>query len=163
MASLKKILIGTTIGAGVIGVITYLSGLSRVKAELESVATAMIHSLKLDGLTIRLDVKLKNPTDGSLKIKYPFVKLYHQGSLIGSSKVVNKDITLKPHGEAVINGIMFNVPATSLLSLGGGFFNLLKQKQPVKMTLYTISTIDLGWKKVPYKKIDPITLNPKTT
>lgn len=163
MASLKKILIGTTIGAGVIGVITYLSGLSRTKAELESVATGMIHSLKLDGLTVRLDVQLKNPTDGSLKIKYPFIKLYHKDSLIGSSKVIDKDIIIKPFGEAVINGIMLNLPATSLLSLGGGFFNLLKQKQPVTLSVKTISTVDLGWKKVAYTKTDPIILKPKTT
>ena len=77
MSKLKNIVIGTTIGAGVIGLVSYLLGLKRTSAELESVATAMIHSVKLDGLTVRIDVILKNPTNSSLTIKYPFVKLYH--------------------------------------------------------------------------------------
>ncbi len=173
MTSGKKILITATVGIGVIGVISYLSGLSRTKAELETITKGMIHSLTLDGLTVRIDVQLKNPTGGSLKIKYPFVKLYSKPNekekekakpdLLGSSKVINKDITIKPYGEAVISGIMFNIPTVKLLSLAGGVYNLLKQKQPIALNVTTISTIDLGWKKIAYSQTDPITLNPKTT
>lgn len=161
MASLKKILIGTTIGAGVIGLVSYLSRLKRTSAELESVASANIHSLKLDGLTIRIDVKLKNPTSSALKIKFPFVKVIYNNEIIGTSKVIDKDITIPKFGEANVTAIMVNMPMTSLLSLAGGLLNLLKKKQAVPISIKTITTIDLGWKKVPYSKTDNITLKPK--
>lgn len=160
MPNWKKIFIGTGIGAGVIGIITYASKLKRTSAELESVASANVHSLKLDGLTIRIDVHLKNPTEGSLKIKFPFVKLIFQEKVIGTSKVINKDIKIPSHGQAKVTGIMVNIPATGLLSLGGGIFGLLVKKQPAQVEVKTITTIDLGWKKIPYSKSDKSTLKP---
>lgn len=173
MNRLKKILIGTTIGAGVIGLVSYLSKLKRTGAELESVVKANIHSLKFDGLTTRIDVKLKNPTDSSLKLKFPFVKVIYKQrvkengkekvieKVIGTSKVINKDIAIPKHGEANITGIMITIPTTELLSLAGGVLNLLNKKQAVPITVKTITTIDLGWKKIPYTKSDDMTLKPK--
>jgi hypothetical protein len=161
MASLKKILIGTTIGAGVIGLVSYLSKLKRTSAELESVASANIHSLKLDGLTIRIDVKLKNPTSSTLKIKFPFVKVMYNEKVIGTSKVIDKEISIPKFGEANVTGIMINMPMTSLISLGGGIINLIKKKTAVPISIKTITTIDLGWKKIPYSKTDDMTLKPK--
>ena len=161
MSTLKNILIGTTITAGVIGVVAYGRSLMRTSAQLESVATANIHSLKLDGLTVRIDVQLKNPTETSLKIKFPFIKVLFNDKVIGTSKVINKDITIPKNGEAKISAIMINMPATGLLSLGGGIFNLLTKKQPAPIFVKTITTIDLGWKKIPYEKTDNNTLKPK--
>lgn len=161
MPSLKNILIGGTITAGVVSLVSYLTGLKRTSAELESVATANIHSVKLDGLTVRIDVQLKNPTDTALKIKYPFVKVINSNKVIGTSKVIDKDITIPKYGEARIEAMMINLPATSLLSLGSGILSLLTKKQSVPLTVQTITTIDLGWKKIPYTKSDDMTLKPK--
>lgn len=161
MSKLKTIAFCATIGAGVIGLVSYLSGLKRTSAELESIASGMIHSLKLDGLTIRIDVQLKNPTSSSLTISFPFVKLYHAGKLIGSSKVLNKNILIPSQGEATIGQILLNIPAMGLVSLGSNLFNLLIKNQSVQLSIKTITTIDLGWKKVPYSKTENITLKPK--
>ncbi len=161
MANWKNIVLGTGIGAGVIGLITYVTRLKRTSVELESVAKASIHSLKLDGLTIRIDVQLKNPTTSSFKIKFPFVKVLFKDKTIGSSQAVNKDITIPPYGEAKIDAIMIKVPFTGLLSLGSGLMNLLAKKQPAPIFVKTITTLDLGWKKMPYEKTDDLTLKPK--
>lgn len=161
MPNWKKIILGTTIGAGVISLIAYASKLKRTSTELESVATANIHSLKLDGLTIRIDVQLKNPTSSSLKIKFPFVKVLYKNQVIGTSKVVNQDIKIPSHGEAKISGILINIPVTGLLKLGGGMYNLITKKQAAPIFVKTITTIDLGWKKIPYEKTDNNTLKPK--
>jgi hypothetical protein len=56
---------------------------------------------------------------------------------------------------------MVKVPFTSILSLGSGLYKLLVNKEPAKISVTTISTIDLGWKQVPYEKTDDITLKPK--
>ena len=162
MTKWKNILIGGTLTAGVVSLVSYLTRLKRTSAELESVATANIHSVKLDGLTVRIDVQLKNPTSTTLKIKYPFVKVINNKKVIGTSKVIDKDITIPKNGEAKIAGIMINIPATGLLSLGSGLLSLLTKKQAVPIVVQTITTIDLGWKKVPYSKSDDMTLKPKT-
>lgn len=161
MANWKKILVGTGIGAGVVGIIAYVSRLKRTSAELESVASAKIHSLKMDGLTVRIDVQLKNPTSSTFKIKFPFVKVLYKDKTIGTSKVINKDIQIPSYGEAVIEGVMIKIPITGLLSLGSGLYKLLVNKEPAPIFVKTITTIDLGWKKVPYEKTDDNTLKPQ--
>jgi hypothetical protein len=161
MPSWGKIFIGTTIGAGIAGAVAYALRLKRTSAQLESVAAAKIHSVKLNGVTIRIDVQLKNPSATSLKIKFPFVKILFQDKVIGTSKVINKDIIIPAYGEAKIDGIMITLPLTGLASLGGGLYNLLVKKQPAKIFVKTITTIDLGWKKFPYEKTDDNTLKPK--
>ena len=162
MANWAKIILGTGIGAGIAYAISYASKLKRTSTELESVATAMVHSIKLNGLTIRIDVTLKNPTSSSLKIKYPFVKVLFKDKVIGTSNVINKDINIPANGEAKISAIMINIPFTGLLTLGGGILSLLTKKQPAPIFVKTITTIDLGWKKIPYEKTDNNTLKPKT-
>lgn len=161
MANWKKILVGTGIGAGVVGIIAYVSRLKRTSVQLETVSSAKIHSLKMDGLTVRVDVKLKNPTDGTFKIKFPFVKVLYKEKTVGSSQVINKDIQIPAYGEAVIEGIMIKIPFTGLLSVGSGLYKLLVNKEPAPIFVKTISTIDLGWKTVPYESTDDITLKPQ--
>lgn len=162
MANWIKIGIGTGIGAGVIGLITYFTRLKRTSVEMESVASAKIHTLKFDGLTVRIDVQMKNPTSSSFKIKFPFVKVLFKDKTIGTSQVINKDIQIPAYGEAVISAIMVKIPMTGLLSLGGGIVKLLTKKQPVPIFVKTVTTIDLGWKKIPYEKTDDNTLNPES-
>lgn len=161
MANWKKIIVGTGISAGIVGLVAYFSRLNRTSTELESVATAKLHSLKLDGLTIRIDVQLKNPTNSSFKIKFPFVKVLYKDKTIGTSQVINKDITIPAYSEAMVEAIMVKIPVTGLLSLGGGLFNVLTKKEAVNIAVKTISTIDLGWKQMPYEKTENSTLNPK--
>jgi hypothetical protein len=161
MANWKKIFFTTTIGAGIAGLAVYAAKLKRTSAQLESVARASIHSLKLDGLTVRVDVQLKNPSASSLKIKFPFVKLLHNKKVIGTSKLINKDIAIPAHGEAKVEAIMINMPVAGLLSLGSGIYNLLVNKKDVNLTVLIISTVDLGWSTLPYQKAENINLKPK--
>lgn len=160
MADWKKIGIISGIGAGVVGLVTYITRLTKTNAQLEAVTTAKIHSLKLDGLTIRVDVTLKNPSAGTFSIKFPFVKLLFKNSVVGTSQVIDKDIKIPSYGEAKIEAIMVKIPMTSMFSIGAGLFQLLTQKKPAIISVMTISTIDLGWKKLPYEKTDNMTLNP---
>jgi hypothetical protein len=55
---------------------------------------------------------------------------------------------------------MIKVPVTSIFSIGAGLIKLLVQKEPAVISVQTISTIDLGWKKLPYDKTEDMTLNP---
>ncbi len=160
MTKLKNIFIGTTIGAGVVGLFAYIFTMKRMSDQLEATAKAMLHSIDLKGITLRVDVKLKNPVKSTLKIKYPFVKLLLKGNVIGTSQVIDKDISIPSNGEASINAIMINIPPMSLLNIGGGLLDLVRNNKPVDITVKTITTLDLGWKQIPYEKTDSSTIKP---
>ena len=159
METWKKIAVGTVVGGVLIGGTIYLVRLNKMSAELETVPMVKIHKLDLTGLTLRVDVQLKNPTRTAFKIKFPFIKLVYKGTTVGSSQVLDKDIAIPAFGEAVINQIMIRVPLLSIFSLSGGLIKAIQNKEAVKLDVTTLTTIDLGWKKSPYTKTDTITLS----
>jgi hypothetical protein len=163
MANWKKIFIGTGIGAGIVAAIGYVMRLKKTSAQLETVNKISIHSVTIDGITIRIDTTLKNPTRTKLKLKYPFVKLIYKDSTIGTSQSINKDIVLPANGEANITGIMIKVPLGGLFSAGVGIYKQYLNKEPIPITIRTISTIDLGWKNIPYESTEQKTLNQKAS
>ena len=148
MNNLTKILLGT----GVVLTGGYLLKMSRTSANIETEIKAKIHSLKLSGITVRVDAKLKNPTDGTLKIKYPFVKLAYKGDTVGSSQVINQNITIPSFGEVNIERIMINIPLTEIFSSAMNFFKALKTNEEVKITVKIISTIYTPFSSLPYEK-----------
>ncbi len=167
MAVLKKILIGTGIGAGIVGgffgirkLIRYSKSMTDLETQLETVVTAQIFSLKLDGLTIKVDATLKNPTGGTLKMKFPFVKVLYNEDTLGTSKVIDQDVVLPAYGEAQFNDIMINIPVMGLFSLTGAVVDLLVKKQAVPVFVIVRTTLDLGWKTLAKEDTHKITLNP---
>lgn len=159
METWKKITLGTVIGGAIIGGTVYVIRLNSMSAELETVAMVKIHKLDLTGLTLRVDVQLKNPTRTPFKIKFPFIKLVYKSTTIGSSQVIDKDISIPAFGEAVINQIMIRIPLMSIFSFSGGLIQAVQNKEAVKLDVNTLTIIDLGWKKMPYSKSDTITLS----
>jgi len=159
METWKKIAVGTLIGGALIGGTVYVIRLNKMSAELETVPMVKIHKLDLTGLTLRVDVQLKNPTRTAFKIKFPFIKLIYKGTTVGSSQVVDKDISIPAFGEVVVNQIMIRVPLLSIFSLSGGLIKAIQNNEAVKLDVKTSTTIDIGWKKMPYDKSDTITLS----
>lgn len=163
MGAVKNIIIGTAIVAVVAGGVTYASRLNKVATELVVVPKVMIHKLGLDGLTLRVDARLKNPTRTKLNIKFPFVKLMYKDSLMGSSQAVNKDIDIPAFGEAQVDSMMVNIPLLGIFSLAGELLKSLQSGEAVKLAVKTMSLINLGWKKVPYEDTQEYTLKKEQT
>ncbi|MBL7933151.1 MAG: hypothetical protein JNL60_14690 [Bacteroidia bacterium] len=164
MGTGKKILIGTGIVATIGGIawtINYLMGKKKVGDKLDTITTAMVHSVKLNGLTLRIDVILKNPTEGTLTIKQPYVKVLFENKVIGTSQLQDKVIEIAKYGAKPIDPIYLTIPATGLLTLGDGLFKVLLKKQPAKITTITTTSIKIGNSFVNYEKPDVITLKPK--
>lgn len=159
METWKKIAVGTVIGGALIGGTVYVIRLNKMSTELETVPMVKIHKLDLTGLTLRVDVQLKNPTRSAFKIKFPFIKLAYKGTTVGSSQVVDKDISIPAFGEVVVNQIMIRVPLLSIFSLSGGLIKAIQNNEAVKLDVKTSTTIDIGWKKMVYDKSDTITLS----
>ncbi len=158
MESWKKIILGTVAGTALIGGTVYALRLNKMSAELEIVPIGSIHQFDSSGLTLRVDVQLKNPTRTAFKIKFPFIKLLYKGNSVGSSQVIDKDILIPAFGEAVVNKIMIRIPLLSVFSLSGSLLKSIQNKEAVKVDVQTLTTIDLGWKKFPYTNSKTITL-----
>lgn len=158
MSTANKILVGTVIGAGAIAAIAYLKNIKRAQAQLEIIPVINIHQISLEGLTVRVDALLKNPTGASFKIKYPFVKLNHKDALLGSSQAVNKDIKIPAFGQVMIKDIMIKVPVLSFFSVGYDIIKALMNKQPITLTISVITTADLGVTQVAIEHKQDMTL-----
>ena len=161
METWKKIALGTVITTALVGGTVYVVQINRTSAELQTVPIAKIDKLDLKGLTIRVDVQLKNPTRTAFKIKFPFIKLVYKNTTVGSSQAIDKDITIPAFGEAVVEKILIQIPLTNLFSMSGSLIRGVQANEAVKIDVTTISVIDLGWKKMPYSNTDTITLGKK--
>jgi hypothetical protein len=158
MGIVKKILIGTGITAVLAGAATYAVRLSRTSREIVIVPSAMLHKFSLGGLTLRVDVKIKNPTRSKLMIKYPFVKINYKNATIGSSQAVNRDLEIPAFGEVVISEIMIDIPLMGIFSLAGDLIKSLQGGEAIKVEVRTLTQINLRWRKLPVEQKQEITL-----
>lgn len=158
MSLTRKVLTGTLIGAGLIAGYSYYLKMKRTQAELEIVPDARLHEVSWEGLTIRIDLLLKNPTKGSFSIKFPFVKLTYKGTLVGSSEIVNKDIKIPAYGQAKIEKIMVNLPILSIFTVSSSILKAIQNNEQVKITATLMTTIDLGISKLPFEESHEVIL-----
>ncbi len=123
-----------------------LNELKKLSDQLQVNPSAKIHKIDFTGLTIRIDVKLINPTDNGFKMKYPFIQVGYNGKPIGSSQASAEILSIPPNEEYPINAIMLNFPLIGMLSLIGGLFKSLQSGEAVKIKVATTTKIDPLWK-----------------
>lgn len=148
----------TLIGGGLIAGYSYYLKMKKTSAELEVIPEAAIHAVNWEGITIRLNLLLKNPTKGSFSIKFPFIKLNFKNTLVGSSELVNKDIKIPAYGQAKIDKLLVNIPILSIFSVSTSILKAIQNKEPVKITATMMTTIDLGLVSVPFEESHEVIL-----
>lgn len=158
MSLVSKILATSVVGAGAFAGWTYVKNLKKAQAELEVVPKATIYQLSWDGLTIRLDVLLKNPTKGSFSIKFPFVKLLYKDTVIGSSEAIDREIKILAYGQAMIDKILIQIPLTNAFSIVFTMIKALISGGSETITIRTLTTINLGIIKLPYENKQEVTV-----
>jgi len=154
MIKTRYILLGAGALATLYGV-NYLMKLNRFSQELESVTKVSVYKVSLAGIELQIDVRLKNPSGGSLRVKQPFVKLVHENTTVASSQIENVNITVPKFSEVNMEPIRINI---GFLTLAAKFPTLLKEYRDngqIKLTVKTITTIN---DKLPYTKTDNVTL-----
>lgn len=154
----KKVLTVTLIGGGLIAGYSYYLKMKKTTAELEVIPDASIYSVNWDGITIRLDLLLKNPTKGNFSIKFPFVKLTYKDTTVGSSQVVNQDIKIPAYGQAKIEKLLVNIPVLSIFSVSTSILKAIQNKEQLKMIATLMTTIDLGLVSVPFEESHEVIL-----
>ncbi len=157
------LVLGTAAGAGLLyWFATELLPKKKVGDKLDTVLKVNVHSIKTNGVTLRIDATLKNPTEGSLTIKQPYIKLKYGTKDLGSSKIENKLIVIEPYKERDIDPIYFTFPLMSLLSLGGALAKALKDPKGATITAIIISNIQLTKEKyLPYSRTENFLLKRK--
>lgn len=161
MSLTNKVITGTLLGAGVIAGYSYYLKMKKTEAQLEIIPDASIYQVNWNGITIRLDLVLKNPSKRSFSIKFPFIKLMYKDALVGSSQVVNQDIKIPAYGQAKIDKILVNVPILSIFSVSNSILKAIQSNEEVKISATCITTIDLGLTKLPYEESHEVTLKKK--
>jgi hypothetical protein len=158
MSIVSKILTTSVIGVGAVAGWTYVKNLKKAQGELEVVPKATVYQLSWDGLTIRLDVLLKNPTKGSFSIKFPFVKLLYKDTVIGSSEAIDKQIKIPAFGQVMIDKILVQIPMTNVFSISFTLIKALISGGSETITIRTLTTINLGIIKLPYEDKQEVTI-----
>ncbi len=155
----KKIITITLIGGGLIAGYSYYLKMKRTSADLEVIPDASIYSVNWNGITVRLDVTLKNPTKGSFTIKFPFVKLVYKDTVVGTSEVVNKDIKIPAYGQATIDKLLIKIPVLSIFSVSSSLLKAIQTKEQLMIKATMKTTIDLGLLSVPFEETHELILN----
>ena len=154
MLRTKHILIGAGTAAALYGA-TYLLKLNRLSDELESVTKVSIYKVSLAGIELKIDVTLKNPSGGSVKVKHPFVKMIYGASTIASSTIKDVNITIPKFSEVNMEPIMINIGFLNLATTVPALFREYRETGKLNITVKTVSTIN---DSLPYTKTDNITL-----
>ena len=158
MSVLSKIIATSVIGVGAVAGWSYVKNLKKAQAELQVLPKASLYQLSWDGLTIRVDVLLKNPTKGSFSVKFPFVSLLYKDTTIGSSQAQNREIKIPQYGEVMIDSIMVQIPMISAFSVVFTLIKALFNKEAVAVTIRTLTHINLGWVVLPYENKQQVTI-----
>lgn len=159
MPDWKKIIIGTGITAGLAAIGYKLLSAKKTGQQLEVVHTAMIHKVDTKGVSIRLDVVLKNPGSDELVIKHPFVKVEYKGTTLGSSQVSNTDIKIAKFSEQKLQPIYINIPLKGIFSLAFNLLQAITRKEEIKVNIKTITSMLLGFNKwIPYETSQEVIL-----
>lgn len=103
----------------------------QLKGEADTIQTQVrgaIHAFKADGIYIRLDVTLKNPSKTDFTFSFPFIRIVgSRGNMIGSSQADSSVVTLQAGEELTLKPIMIVIPLFEILSLSIELFRAVKE------------------------------------
>lgn len=147
------------IGAGAVAAIyfggSYLLKLKRLSNELESETKVSIHNVNLSGIELSINVNLKNPSGGSIKVKHPFVKMIYADKTVASSQVKDTNIEIPKFSEANLEPIRIKLGFLSLATTVPALLKEYRDNGKLNLVVQTITTIN---DSLPYTKTDNITL-----
>jgi hypothetical protein len=148
---IKAILIGAAGIATLFGA-DYLYKLRRLDRELLVDTSLSLKSISLSSLSVGITVTLKNPTPGTMTIKYPFVQLYFNPTLLGSSEVKDQNFTIPAYSQQVLPEIILTVSTMPILSLVTKYLTTTMDITLMVKSTTTVNHI------LPYVKTDYLSL-----
>jgi hypothetical protein len=138
---------------GIAGAATaaYLLKLDNTAQHLNARLMVMAHSLKWNGLTLKVQALLNNPTSLPLQIQYPYIEVFYEGKQIGTSIIENKQETIEADSTKTLN-FMIEIPLIGLVGVLFNFFKSVMSKSPIKVKAKIISSLYTKVGRVPFIK-----------
>jgi hypothetical protein len=121
---------------------SYFLKLNRLTNELEAVTKVSIYKVTIAGADLRIDVTLKNPSAGTVKVKYPFVKLVYSDTTIASSTAKDVNITIPKYGEVTLDPITVNIGFLTLATTAPALLKEYRDTGTLSLTAYVVTTIN---------------------
>lgn len=154
----NKIIAGAGIAgataAGISGVRLY-----RLSRKLQITHRLRVSGLSLKGVTLTIDVVMKNPTAGSLKMKYPFLTVMLGDTLLATSEMKDADIEIKPYSVTEVKDITFNIDVLQELSILASLLVPLSTGQPVTLRAITQTGVKFLFFRFPFTTEEDLILN----
>ena len=144
------------------GVATFFAGryvwrLNKASNTIVTTTKFEVREVTLSGIEIKAKVRLQNPTNLNLSIKYPFINLTHKGGFIGSSVTRNEIIHIPRNGERAFDMIIRSAGWFTLeQSLGISIAKQIRSGQETLVELLATTTTHVN--KLPFKKEELIKL-----
>lgn len=149
------------IGAGVAIVVGAAIQLSKTAKRL--VATPFFKAPRIPDfwrVVFPLDVQIKNPTAGGLKVNFPFVELMLGETVIGSSQAKREAIRIPGHSQQTIQDIEIEVPLLNLSAFATPLLDFVRRKtDSVELKVRVTSEADLKLTTIPINVVHPITIS----
>jgi hypothetical protein len=139
------------VGGGVVAGL-YLRRLSKAGDTIEVTPSIKVHRLDGEGLTLRVDTLLKNPSSKDFRIKFPYIRLVYENSVVGSSQIENRDIGIPKNSETKITGMMVKIPLTKIFSTAAKLAKAILAGEDVKLLVVSMTYVDPFWKYDEEKK-----------
>jgi len=141
-----KILASTVIGGGLIAGYRYYKNLKAAGERIEYITHVKKAQASFkDGITVELNINIKNPTAASFSIQYPVTKIMYNNSVLAHSKVINQLIKIPANGEAWVRDMQLTVTKESFPSVLGILFQVITGSKEINLTILTTSAVHLGW------------------
>lgn len=150
----NKVSIGLAVAALTIGTV-YVLKMKRLAEELETVTKVNVHKITLAGIELRVDVLMKNPSGGSLKVKFPFVKMFYNKSVFATSEVRDQDYTIPSFGQKQLDPIYVSLPFFQLATTAPEMLKDYRKNRTIEIMTRTVTTIN---NKIPYTKVESMKL-----
>ncbi len=154
----SKIVAGAGIAGAAAAGITGLR-LYRLSRKLQVNYRLRISNLSLKGVTLTIDVVMKNPTAGSLTLKYPFLTVMLGNTLLATSDMKNAWIKIQPYGVTEVNNITFDISTLQELGILASLLVPLTTGQPVTLRAITETSVRFLFFSFPFTSEEDLVLN----
>lgn len=151
----NKLLLGLLGGVAAVLVGTKLFNLSALQKELQidqKISLDPSTGTSLTEAKLRVDLTLKNPTNGTLTVKQPVVTLFFNNSEIGTTDTIkDTDYLVPKFGQVQLPPIIITV---SMLSAGLAAFDFFKNLKTTRQAMVKIRSLTMINGQIPYERVD---------
>lgn len=115
LSNTVKVAIALGVAGGALYAVRSAGQLQAVGDNLSPEVKVKVHKFGWSGINLRVFLRLKNPTGGTMRMVRPFLTVFANAAEIGSSDISSREITIPPFGFVDVDPITVNIGLLALL------------------------------------------------